>query len=142
MRAKREEEDRKRQEELRRQQEEILRRQQEEERKRREEEELARRKQVCLRTLLVRLALKEGLRDILLTPVISQVIVLLEKAPLRHQGVSRIGIRILGDSLPFRKNVCHPLTPTGGIFFSPSNSLELIAFTYFLGFYKPVRFQK
>lgn len=55
---------------------------------------------------------------------------------------SRAGIRVLGDSLPCRRNVCYPLTPTGGLVFSPSRSLELTSFTYVLGFYKSVKFQK
>lgn len=137
MRAKREEEERKRQEELRRQQEEILRRQQEEERKRREEEELARRKQVTLSrtTVTTGLVPKEGLQGSSLTPIISQAVV-------HRDGLSKVNNRTgsLEDSLPFR--VSCPLTPTGGIVLSPSKTLEFISFAYFLGFYKPVRYQK
>lgn len=135
MRAKREEEERKRQEELRRQQEEILRRQQEEERKRREEEELARRKQVTLSHSDAGLVPKEGFQGSSLTPIISQAVV-------HKDGLSKVNNRIgtLEDSLPFR--VSCPRMLTGGIVLSPSKTLEFISFAYFLGFYKPVRYEK
>lgn len=106
MRAKREEEERKRQEELRRQQEDILRRQQEEERKRREEEELVRRKQVHLREPDRRACWRRGPSGCLASSHRFTGCAFLGDGLSR--GNSRIGIRTLDDSLPFRKNVLLP----------------------------------
>lgn len=71
------------------------------------------------------LALRERLRGLSLTPTITQVGVLQEMVYPR----STAGLEPWKTHFPLEK-MSYPLTPTRGIFFSPSKTLEWISFAY------------